>query len=251
MRASLQGRRPFSCPFSARSLGVEACVPKGRSRVAFPQLRDPVAHPLDLRLRRHFLRRDVREFRHSPAGRDDPCHRRSPRQHRQGSRHPPGDPRSGLRGDPGRQYRLLDRPRIWASASSSAMARRSDSMPASKSSGNICSGATGGAIVFFGRFVALLRAYAALLAGVNDLSPKTFFRLQRRRGHHLGDDLRRWAAICSARVSAGSRARSAGRRSPSRSSGRSSSGGSTKNTKSGCSTRRKRRCGGDGKPAEA
>ena len=33
----------------------------------------------------------------------------------------------------------------------------------------------GGAIVFFGRFVAMLRAYAALLAGVNDLRPMTFF----------------------------------------------------------------------------
>jgi membrane protein DedA with SNARE-associated domain len=33
----------------------------------------------------------------------------------------------------------------------------------------------GGAIVFFGRFVAMLRAYAALLAGVNDLAPMTFF----------------------------------------------------------------------------
>ena len=33
----------------------------------------------------------------------------------------------------------------------------------------------GGAIVFFGRFVAMLRAYAALLAGVNDLAPAKFF----------------------------------------------------------------------------
>ena len=33
----------------------------------------------------------------------------------------------------------------------------------------------GGAIVFFGRFVALLRAFAALLAGINNLSPGTFF----------------------------------------------------------------------------
>ena len=33
----------------------------------------------------------------------------------------------------------------------------------------------GGAIVFFGRFVALLRAFAALLAGVNRLGPATFF----------------------------------------------------------------------------
>lgn len=36
-------------------------------------------------------------------------------------------------------------------------------------------GRYGGAIVFFGRFVALLRAYAALLAGVADLSPGVFF----------------------------------------------------------------------------
>ena len=33
----------------------------------------------------------------------------------------------------------------------------------------------GGAIVFFGRFVAVLRAYAALLAGINRLAPWTFF----------------------------------------------------------------------------
>ncbi len=33
----------------------------------------------------------------------------------------------------------------------------------------------GGAIVFFGRFVAFLRAYAALLAGVNRLEPLRFF----------------------------------------------------------------------------
>ena len=33
----------------------------------------------------------------------------------------------------------------------------------------------GGAIVFFGRFVALLRTYAALLAGANGLRPLTFF----------------------------------------------------------------------------
>lgn len=33
----------------------------------------------------------------------------------------------------------------------------------------------GGAIVFFGRFVALLRTYSALLAGANGLRPVTFF----------------------------------------------------------------------------
>ena len=33
----------------------------------------------------------------------------------------------------------------------------------------------GGVIVFFGRFVALLRTFAALLAGVNRLRPRTFF----------------------------------------------------------------------------
>ena len=33
----------------------------------------------------------------------------------------------------------------------------------------------GGAIVFFGRFVAFLRAFAALLAGVNRLAPARFF----------------------------------------------------------------------------
>jgi membrane protein DedA with SNARE-associated domain len=34
----------------------------------------------------------------------------------------------------------------------------------------------GGSIVFFGRFVALLRAFAALLAGANGLSPWRFYR---------------------------------------------------------------------------
>ena len=33
----------------------------------------------------------------------------------------------------------------------------------------------GGSIVFFGRFVALLRAFAALLAGANGLAPWRFF----------------------------------------------------------------------------
>ena len=33
----------------------------------------------------------------------------------------------------------------------------------------------GGAIVFFGRFVALLRTYSALLAGINGLAPLKFF----------------------------------------------------------------------------
>jgi membrane protein DedA with SNARE-associated domain len=33
----------------------------------------------------------------------------------------------------------------------------------------------GGSIVFFGRFVALLRAFAAVLAGANDLAPWRFF----------------------------------------------------------------------------
>ncbi len=33
----------------------------------------------------------------------------------------------------------------------------------------------GGALVFFGRFAALLRTFAALLAGINRLSPLTFF----------------------------------------------------------------------------
>jgi membrane protein DedA with SNARE-associated domain len=33
----------------------------------------------------------------------------------------------------------------------------------------------GGSIVFFGRFVALLRAFAAVLAGANNLAPRRFF----------------------------------------------------------------------------
>jgi membrane protein DedA with SNARE-associated domain len=46
----------------------------------------------------------------------------------------------------------------------------------------------GGKIVFFGRFVALLRTLAAILAGVNRFSPLRFFVLN-------------WAAILSAKVS--------------------------------------------------
>jgi membrane protein DedA with SNARE-associated domain len=48
----------------------------------------------------------------------------------------------------------------------------------------------GGSIVFFGRFIALLRAYAAVLAGANNLAPWRFLvfnalgaaRRERRRG---------------------------------------------------------------------
>src|ERR1700687_1068410 len=45
----------------------------------------------------------------------------------------------------------------------------------------------GGSIVFFGRFVALLRAFAALLAGANGLSPWRFFvsDLKRMLGRYL------------------------------------------------------------------
>ncbi len=70
----------------------------------------------------------------------------------------------------------------------------------------------GGAIVFFGRFVALLRTYAALLAGVNGLSPMTFFAYNAAGGivwasvfgvggYLLGEGIRRiagpvgWAAL--------------------------------------------------------
>ena len=77
----------------------------------------------------------------------------------------------------------------------------------------------GGAIVFFGRFVALLRAYAALLAGVNDLSPKTFFAFNAAGGiiwamifgvggYLLGEGISRiagpvgWAALALALVGA-------------------------------------------------
>jgi membrane protein DedA with SNARE-associated domain len=40
----------------------------------------------------------------------------------------------------------------------------------------------GGLIVFFGRFVALLRAFAALLAGANGLAPWRFFAFNAARG---------------------------------------------------------------------
>ena len=45
----------------------------------------------------------------------------------------------------------------------------------SSSSGNICFSAMAGSIVFFGRFVAVLRAFAAVLAGANNLAPWRFF----------------------------------------------------------------------------
>ena len=77
----------------------------------------------------------------------------------------------------------------------------------------------GGKIVFFGRFVALLRAYAALLAGVNRLPPGRFFifnaaggivwaTLFGTGGYLLGETLRRiagpfgWAALIVAAVCA-------------------------------------------------
>ena len=77
----------------------------------------------------------------------------------------------------------------------------------------------GGAIVFFGRFVAMLRAYAALLAGVNDLSPLTFFAFNTAGGiiwatifgmggYLLGEGIRRiagpvgWAALAIVLVGA-------------------------------------------------
>lgn len=75
----------------------------------------------------------------------------------------------------------------------------------------------GGKIVFFGRFVALLRAFAALLAGVNRLSPGRFFlfnaaggiawaALFGTGGYLLGESIRRiagpfgWAALAAAVV---------------------------------------------------
>ena len=48
-------------------------------------------------------------------------------------------------------------------------------MRASGRSASSCFASYGGPIVFFGRFVALLRTYSALLAGVNRLAFPTFF----------------------------------------------------------------------------
>jgi membrane protein DedA with SNARE-associated domain len=59
----------------------------------------------------------------------------------------------------------------------------------------------GGLIVFFGRFVALLRAFAALLAGANGT----------QLGGLSGRRSSGWAATCSARASTASPDRSAGR----------------------------------------
>lgn len=73
----------------------------------------------------------------------------------------------------------------------------------------------GGKIVFFGRFVALLRAFAALLAGANGLSPLRFFVFNAAGGivwatvfgtggYILGEGIRRiagpfgWAALIAA-----------------------------------------------------
>ena len=77
----------------------------------------------------------------------------------------------------------------------------------------------GGAIVFFGRFVALLRTYAALLAGVNRLPPLTFLTYNAAGGvtwalvfglggYALGEGLKRvtgpvgWVALVAAVVGA-------------------------------------------------
>jgi membrane protein DedA with SNARE-associated domain len=77
----------------------------------------------------------------------------------------------------------------------------------------------GGKIVFFGRFVALLRAFAALLAGANGLSPLRFFIFNAAGGivwatvfglggYMLGEGIRRiagpfgWAALVAALVCA-------------------------------------------------
>lgn len=77
----------------------------------------------------------------------------------------------------------------------------------------------GGKIVFFGRFVALLRAFAALLAGVNRLPPGRFFlfnaaggivwaTLFGTGGYLLGESIRRiagpfgWAALIVAAICA-------------------------------------------------
>jgi membrane protein DedA with SNARE-associated domain len=74
-----------------------------------------------------------------------------------------------------------------------------------------------GKIVFFGRFVALLRAFAAILAGVNRLSPLRFFMLNAAGGivwasvfglggYLLGEGVHRiaapigWAALALALV---------------------------------------------------
>ena len=77
----------------------------------------------------------------------------------------------------------------------------------------------GGAIVFFGRFVAVLRAFAALLAGVNRLAPWRFFLFNATGGivwasifgfggYMLGEGIHRvagpvgWAALAIALVGA-------------------------------------------------
>jgi membrane protein DedA with SNARE-associated domain len=77
----------------------------------------------------------------------------------------------------------------------------------------------GGAIVFFGRFVAVLRAFAALLAGVNRLAPWRFFMFNAAGGvlwasvfgfggYLLGEGIHRvagpvgWAALGIALVGA-------------------------------------------------
>ena len=77
----------------------------------------------------------------------------------------------------------------------------------------------GGAIVFFGRFVAVLRTYAALLAGINRLPPLTFLAYNAAGGivwalvfglggYALGEGLKRitgpigWVALVAAVVGA-------------------------------------------------
>ena len=58
----------------------------------------------------------------------------------------------------------------------------------------------GGKIVFFGRFVAVLRAFAAFLAGVNRFNWEEFFLYQRRGRNRLGVDLRLRRLLARPRV---------------------------------------------------
>jgi membrane protein DedA with SNARE-associated domain len=67
----------------------------------------------------------------------------------------------------------------------------------------------GGSIVFLGRFVALLRAFAALLAGANRLSPWRFFVFN-AAGGIVWATTSDWAATCLAPAYMASPGRSAG-----------------------------------------
>ena len=93
-------------------------------------------------------------------------------------------------GDPRRQCRLLGRPRIRLSHRPSKYGRYIRLDEARLKLGQYLFQRHGGKIVFFGRFVAVLRAFAALLAGINRLAWPRFFLFNALGRNRLGEYIR-------------------------------------------------------------